>query len=606
MASPPPETAGRPRPPWADAAVLAVVFAALTVWSWGTWPDVLVDFGRELYVAWRLGEGDVLYRDVASFYGPLSPYLNGALFRVFGAGLRTLVIANLVVLAAATALLHALLRRSGAGRAAALAAAVVFLCVFAFGHMVANGSFSFVCPYAHEATHGFTLGAGALLCALRLLEAPRARWASASGLLVGLAFLTKPEGFVAGLGASLLVVLLSTLRSSVRSRAAFLIAFAGGVAAPPLLAFALLAAAMPAAEAWRGTLGSWAYLANEQLRGNWYFAWSMGLEDPPAHLAALARSGALQAALLLPPLALAWALRGRPGAARVAAAVCGSLILVGLAPFWRSRLWLQGARTLPLWTLGVLATSAAFLWRHRDGERLPTAVARIALAAFALLLLPRILLNARVYHYGFVLAAPAALLMVAALLDWIPRALEDAGAPGRVFRAGAAAMLAVGVAFHLAESQSRLSVKTVEVGRGPDRFLADARGGYVNAFLAAAAGRLAPGETLTVLPEGAMINYLMRRRSSVPYLTMLPSDEAQFGEDELLGALQRSPPAAVALVHRDTSEFGVRYFGTDYAQRTRSWVGAHYAPELTVGDPPLRPSSLFGIALLRRRPEAAP
>jgi len=510
------------------------------------------------------------------------------------------------VLASTTALLHALVRRSGAGRGAALAGAVVFLCVFGFGHAVANGGFTFVCPYAHEATHGFALGAGALLCALRLLDAPRPRWAAASGLLCGLAFLTKPEGFVAGMGASLLAVLLSTLGSSLRHRAALVAAFAGGLAAPPLAALALLAGAMPAAEAWRGTLGSWAYLGNQQLREIRYFAWSMGLDDPPSRLAALARAGARQAALLLPLLGMAWALRRRPGAARVAAAACGLAMLVGLAPFWRSRMWLEGARTLPLWALGVLATSAAVLWRHRNGERFRTAAARGALAVFALLLLPRIFLNARVYHYGFVLAAPAALLMVAALLEWIPRALDDAGASGRVFRAGAAALVAWAVAFHLAESQSRMSVKTVQVGRGPDRFLADARGGYVNAFLAAARGRLAPGDTLAVLPEGAMINYLMRRRSSVPYLTMLPSDEAQFGEDELLGSLQRSPPSAVALVHRNTSEFGKPYFGTDYAQRTLAWVAAHYAPELTVGDPPLRPSSVFGIALLRRRPEVAP
>ena len=107
--------AAPPRPIWLDAAALAAVFAGLTAWSWGTWPDVLVDFGRELYVAWRLAEGDVLYRDVASFYGPFSPYVNGALFRLVGAGLQTLVVANLVVLASTTALLHALLSKPDSG-----------------------------------------------------------------------------------------------------------------------------------------------------------------------------------------------------------------------------------------------------------------------------------------------------------------------------------------------------------------------------------------------------------------------------------------------------------------------------------------------------------
>lgn len=40
--------------------VLASVFVALAVRTWGTWPDVLIDFGRELYVPWRLSLGERL------------------------------------------------------------------------------------------------------------------------------------------------------------------------------------------------------------------------------------------------------------------------------------------------------------------------------------------------------------------------------------------------------------------------------------------------------------------------------------------------------------------------------------------------------------------
>jgi hypothetical protein len=83
----------------------------MLAWTWGTWPDVLVDFGGEIHVAWRLSEGDVLYRDLAYFTGPLSPYWNALVFRVFGASLRALVAANLVVLGGIACLLHGLLVR---------------------------------------------------------------------------------------------------------------------------------------------------------------------------------------------------------------------------------------------------------------------------------------------------------------------------------------------------------------------------------------------------------------------------------------------------------------------------------------------------------------
>jgi hypothetical protein len=486
----------------------------------------------------------------------------------------------------------------------------VFLCVFGFGHLVANGSFNFVAPYSHEATHGFVLGAGALWCALRLFDPPDARraalWAAASGLLCGLAFLTKPEGFVAALGACAVALLLRLLQPGAAART-LLPAFAGGLVVPALCAFALLALAMPAEEALTGTLGSWAFLDNPQLRALGYFAWSMGVDAPRYHLGLLAFEAVGQLAFFAAAAGLAWMLGSSPRAARYAGPVAALAVIAALAPFWRARFWLAAFRPLTLWTIVLLAATAAALRRQpREGPEYAVRAARLALATFALLLLPRIVLHARAYHYGFVLAAPAAMLMVAALLDWIPAALARRGAAAGVFRGVAAGTLAVMVAFHLAESQGRMARKRFAMGSGPDRFLADGRGPYVHGAQQALTQMARAGDTLVVLPEGVMINYLLRLPSSIPYLTMLPSDEAKFGEDELLGALQRDPPALVALVHRDTSEFGPRYFGRDYAQRTMAWLLTHYIARGTVGDPPLRPDSRFGVQVLRRRTPAEP
>ena len=54
--------------------------------TWRGWADPLVDFGRELYVPWRLAEGERLYLDIAWFNGPLSQYWNALWFRIFGTG----------------------------------------------------------------------------------------------------------------------------------------------------------------------------------------------------------------------------------------------------------------------------------------------------------------------------------------------------------------------------------------------------------------------------------------------------------------------------------------------------------------------------------------
>ncbi len=59
--------------------------------SWREWGDLCVDTGRELDLPRRLAEGQLLYRDARYYYGPLPPYVNALLYRVFGVHLDVLV-----------------------------------------------------------------------------------------------------------------------------------------------------------------------------------------------------------------------------------------------------------------------------------------------------------------------------------------------------------------------------------------------------------------------------------------------------------------------------------------------------------------------------------
>src|SRR5262249_18430548 len=122
---------------------IAAAGLAMLARTWRTWPDPLIDFGREIYVPWRLAAGDVLYRDAAYFTCPVAPYGNALWVRLFGASLMTLVAANLLLLSALTALLYALLRDIGS-RVGATAACLVFMALFAFGEFLVVGNYNFV------------------------------------------------------------------------------------------------------------------------------------------------------------------------------------------------------------------------------------------------------------------------------------------------------------------------------------------------------------------------------------------------------------------------------------------------------------------------------
>jgi hypothetical protein len=170
-----------------------------------------------------------------------------------------------------------------------------------------------------------------------------------------------------------------------------------------------------------------------------------------------------------------------------------------------------------------------------------------------------------------------------------------------MFRAGVLILLLFCLVTHLRVFALSFASKTHVVGSGADAFLADERGPVVTNALAEIARHVKPGETLAVLPEGIMLDYLARRRTSVRYINFMPVELLLFGEDAMLAALAAAPPDFVALVYKDTAEYGARFFGTDYGRRLAAWVGEHYREIAVFGTPPSR-NERFGIALLEREP----
>src|SRR5208282_2521695 len=114
----------------------------------------------------------------------------------------------------------------------------------------------------------------------------------------------------------------------------------------------------------------------------------------------------------------------------------------------------------------------------------------------------------------------------------------------------------------------------------------------------------APADTLAVLPEGVMLNYLTRRDNPTPYV-VFAFEVWAFGEQTMLAAYQRNPPDYIVLIQRDSSEYGVQYFGLQkgYGFDVMQWVRQNYEPVELIGSEPLQ-SSAFGIKILKRLPGA--
>jgi hypothetical protein len=359
---------------------------------------------------------------------------------------------------------------------------------------------------------------------------------------------------------------------------------------------------MPAGAAWRGTLGAWPYTLDRRVADLAFYRWVLGTDHPGENAGRLAVEAGKWLACVGPGAAIALAVRGSRKS-RLSAAAVGFAVAAGflLAVRPSPDAWIEAARPLPLFALLLLVPPIAAAWRSStEPEARRRAILAASFGLYALLMLAKMVLHARINMYGFALAMPATMVLVAALAGWIPSWIERAGGSGSLFRGFALGALGVAIFAHLGIARVFLSQKTVAVGEGKDAFRADARGVYVNAAVAAIRSKLRPGGTLAVLPEGIMLNFLVRAKAPVRYINYMPPEVLMFGEDRILADFRAHPPDLVAIVHKPTAEYGLPWFGVDYGAGLMGFLRAWYAPSTLIGGEPLRGDTRFGIRLLER------
>jgi hypothetical protein len=114
--------------------------------------------------------------------------------------------------------------------------------------------------------------------------------------------------------------------------------------------------------------------------------------------------------------------------------------------------------------------------------------------------------------------------------------------------------------------------------------------------------RQQPGDqTLLVLPEGLMINYLTRLRSPLAPVFFYSVFTGDGREALLVDELQRHPPDFVVVISRDLKEFGINRYGEapGRGELLLRWVSANYRILKTVGGDPLDVQQRGAIILQR-------
>ncbi len=572
--------AARAHPSLASALLVATAFLGCTWLSWRRLGSLIIDGGHELDVPRRLLEGGVLYRDIRWNWGPLAPWVNAALYRLFGVHSDTLMWAGIVTAALASLGLYLLARRF-VGPFTSAWVAIAFIAASAFARRIDCAIFNFVAPFNFSGTYGITLAIGSVLLLVHHARSGKPATLAASAALAGLVALTKMETTFAvavAQGAFVLSVLPRPSRARVIAWGCGLAVAAVGYG---------VAARMSQGLFWRSVV--------ELLNGGsrFYITESMGIREVGLSLLEVALSALAWTGMLA---AARWAAREDAGPRDWRLLALAWIALLVVPAFIVERMFFRAAPFLLVAGLGWIV-----LARIREGEAALDGRWRehLVVWAFALGALPRILLRTGLDHYGFYLLPPTFVCVATGMT----RYLATRGGPSlsaRILRTGASTVLA-GVALGgFIASFPQLTKAVSEVRTARVHRLVDRRS--PEATLIPVLSTLPPGTVCAAVPDGAGLIFASGLTppddGMIAYIPMhLYAPEI---ERAVLLAWERKPPQVIVYWGEDQSGvFGYAGFGRDYGLELAHWISRRY--EVATEWETLRRRT----ALLVQRPEGS-
>lgn len=622
--------------PWVALVIASFVFGIAA--SWERWGNPLVDCGREMNQPLRLARGEMLYSEVRHIYGPLSPYINATLYRIFGPSINALywdgIITSIIILA-----LIYWISRQLMGRAASAVAAleVMWLCTF-------KQAGNYILPYSYSAVHACALG---LITLALLLKAINYRQTSVSdsslpvsegannqsdiepgqlfkdlnitylaiaGFVAGLTILAKTElglaAFVTGAVAAWLTGH-PALKRSFKLTAIFVF--------PALLVAVTVYTVI-------GYKAGWHVLANESFLFFQnlppeliYFNKRMsGFDQPLQSVAQMlgavikmaAMAGLISAIVLLITSRKQATQDAKNKASKQTISDAGqinpwllwTLLVISIAlmffPAGASISWQQGPYLAMPVLLAVFLIASLVHYQRRivEGANAQQILILILVATHALASLARVMLRVRSGGaYSSYLLPSSVIIFTYAWVRVFPGLFRHSQSRrlARNIMIGLMLFHAFATSILLSGRYRAKNVHPIPTERGtmiavPDLGLA------MNQAIEFVNRNTVSGEHVAVMPEGTSINFLTDRPNPLREEITTPGFLDREGEERAIRQLIESNTRVVFITNRATSEFGPTAFGRDYNQRLMQWIeenfhlaavlGPDHNPEQQIGD----------------------
>ncbi len=606
--------------PW--VVLIGVSFIIGLAVSWERWGNPLVDCGREMNQPLRLARGEMLYSGVRHIYGPLSPYVNALLYRMFTPSLNVLyasgIFAALVILALVYWLARQLMERAPSSAATL---GVMWLCAF-------KQAGNYILPYSYSALHGCALGLASLALVVRFIQKaegtrqkPQGRrqkatdyWPLiAAGAFSGLAILAKTEMGMAALSAGLIAVALAGYPSG-RRASLFAAMFITPLCLLVFGGYGYIAMRV----GWHTLAGDsllfFRHLPPELVYFNkrisgfdqplQSFVQMMGAAARLASLAAIIAAISLLSTRVrrdrparLPMADLSVSDAGKASYVQIWFLLAASLVVFVLIPFAGTLNWEQGPYlAMPILLLGLLALEFN-RYRKQTSKGAPEArtIIVLTMSVFALASLARVILRVRSGGAYSSYLLPASIIVFT--YGWA-HPFADSFREDRTRRLArnivvalllADAALTAGLLSYRYRDKNTYTLKT---DRGTMLAVPDL-GQSMDEAISFIKRETAEGEPVAVMPEGTSLNFFTNRPNPLREEIVTPGYLDRAGEGRAIEQLIRSNTQLVLVTNRPTPEFGPQVFGRDYCQVLMRWIEQNFE-ECAIFGPDHDPNQQIG------------
>lgn len=174
-----------------DLICLFIIFILLSLgflFSYGHISSIYSDIGREFYIPWCMNNGDLLYKDIFNVYFPLGYQINALILKLFSNSVCSLLIAGYIASFISLAVVFYITRLYSDNTFSLLTALLVMACC-TFYQSISN----YIAPYSYSLLYAMTAFLWSLYMLLLFIKNEKFRYYILSCIFMGISFASKYE-----------------------------------------------------------------------------------------------------------------------------------------------------------------------------------------------------------------------------------------------------------------------------------------------------------------------------------------------------------------------------------------------------------------------------